>query len=197
MKILPILMMSTLLTQGVMAAEKITSKASDEEQKEFIMVGNDMNNISRTAASYALKTISSSNKLAPFALVMNNDESLGKLEASAPFILKAPIADKINYLRGQVKNFAEQGKIKAAAVVSRGFGRSSATSPEVVGLIIEQEHLKGASTVQFVPYENIDGKMKALAATSKVKPKLFFNDKISSNETFKQIKQAVAQAEEE
>ncbi len=159
------------------------------------MVGNDMNNLSKTGASYALKTIKDSGKLAPFALIMNNDESLGKLEALSPFIKKAPIGDKINYLRGQIKNFAEQGKIKAAAVFSRGVGRASSITPEVVGLIIEQEHIKGASTLQFVPYENKDGKITAMAHTSKVKPKLFFNDKINSNETYKQIKQAVTQAQ--
>ena len=195
MKILPILVMSSLLTQGVMAAEEVTSQESEQAKQEFIMVGNDMNNISRTGASYALETIKESGKLAPFALVMNNDGSLGKLEALAPFVKKAPIGDKINYLRGQVKNLAENNKIKAGAIFSRGLGRTQMKTEEVAGLIIEQEHIKGASTVQFVPYENKDGNIVALEASSKLKPKLFFNDKIDSNETYKKIKQAVAQAE--
>ena len=87
------------------------------------MVGNDMNSLSKTGASYALKTIKESGRLAPFALIMNNDESLGKLEALAPFILKAPIGDKINYLRGQ----------KTGQVKSPGTDDEEAELGDVVG----------------------------------------------------------------
>ena len=160
-----------------------------------MIVGGEMNKLSKTGASFALETIQKNAKLAPFALILNTDDSISKLEALAPFVKKAPTREKINYLRGQIKNFAELGKIKAGAVFSRGLGRTSSITDEVVGLIIEQEHVKGISTIQFVPYENKNGQIKALTATSNVKPKLFFNEKISSHETYKQIKQAVAQAQ--
>ena len=174
-------------------AEKEVSAA--EQTRVLKMVGQDSNKLLKTGAAYSLESLNKNNKLGPFALILKNDGSVGKLEPLAPFIQKAPIGEKINYLRGQIKSFAEKGEIKAGALFSRGFGRSADKTQKVSGLIVEAEHRNGPSTVQFVPVEDKNGSLVAQESTSQPKPRLFFNRKISSDETYKQIKQAVSQAE--
>ena len=191
MKFLSVLIFSFSLSPLVMAETAPTK----EQIKAFQVVGEETNKVSRTGAAYALNMIKDNGKLAPFALIMNNDGSTGKLEAASEFITNAPTSEKIAYLRGQIKHFAEKNKIKAGALFSRGFGRTSSFTEDVAGLIIEMEHRHGASTLQFVPYELKDEKIMALKATSKPKPRLFFNTLISSDETYKSIKKAVQQAE--
>ena len=193
MKYLSVLIFSAVISQ-LATAEKV--EVSQEEQaKVFQMIGHDINQLSKTGAGYSLETLNKTNKLPPFALIMNNDGTIGKLEPLLPFIKNAPIADKINYLRGQVKNLAELDKIKAGGVFSRGFGRTEDKSQEVAGLIIELEHRNGPSTVQFVPLDNKNGQLVAMSATSTPKPRLFFNKAISSDTTYKQIKEVIGQAE--
>ena len=129
-------------------------------------------------------------------MVLNKEDKITLIEPVLPYIKNAPIKDKINFLRGQIKNLAEKNKIKAAALVSRGFGRGAKDKKtQVPGLIVEQEHKRGPSTLQFVPYEVKDDVYVALQSTSTPKPRLFFNDKISSDETYKKIKEVVQRAE--
>jgi hypothetical protein len=171
-------------------------QVTDAEIAEVLqMIGKDSNQLLKTGAGYSLEKLNKDNKLAPFAIIMNNDGSIGKLEPIAPFIVKAPTNEKINYLRGQIKNFAEKGEIKAGALFSRGFGRSPSQKEEIAGLIVESEHRNGPSTVQFVPLIKENGLLVAKDPTAQPKPRLFFNKKISSDETYKQIKQAISQAE--
>lgn len=167
---------------------------AEEQVKVLQMVGDDSNKLLKTGASYSLRTLNKEGKLPPFALIMKNDGSLGKLEPLLPYIRNAPIGDKVNYLRGQIKNLAEKDEIKAGALFSRGFGRTQ-EKVEVSGLIVESEHRNGPSTVQFIPLEKSDVGFVAQNATSTPKPRLFFNNNISSEEAYKEIKQAVKELE--
>lgn len=172
-----------------------TSVSAAEQTKVLKMVGQDSNLLLKSGAAHSLEQLNTNKKLAPFALILKNDGSIGKLEPLAAFIKKAPIAEKVNYLRGQIKNFAEKGEIKAGALFSRGFGRSLDKSQQLSGLIVESEHRNGPSTVQFIPVEEQKGQLIAKESTAKPKPRLFFNKAISSDDTYKKIKQAVSQTE--
>ena len=170
--------------------------ADGKTAKEIQVVGQETNRVSQTSAGFALRVLKESGKLAPFAMVLNKEDKITLIEPVLPYIKNAPIKDKINFLRGQIKNLAEKNKIKAAALVSRGFGRGAKDKKtQVPGLIVEQEHKRGPSTLQFVPYEVKDDVYVALQSTSTPKPRLFFNDKISSDETYKKIKEVVQRAE--
>ena len=194
MKYLVVSLFSVSLSFVAMAESNTNKSVTAAEQVKVLkMVGEDSNKLLKTGASYSLKTINDTGKLPPFALIMNNDGSIGKLEPLLPFIKNAPIGDKINYLRGQIKKFAEEDKIKAGALFSRGFGRTADKKTEVAGLIVEAEHRNGPSTVQFIPIEDKAGQLVAVDSTAKPKPRLFFNKQISSDETYQQIKQALTE----
>ena len=188
--------LSSLLLVVVSLLVSVYAVAERKTAKEIQIVGEETNRISQASAGFALKVLKARDKLAPFAMVLNMDNKITLIEPVVPYIKNAPIKDKINFLRGQVKNLAEKEEIKAAALVSRGFGRGAVDkTKELPGLIVEQEHKRGPSTLQFVPYEVKNGDYVAQQSTSTPKPRLFFNDKISSEETYKKIKQAVQQAE--
>ena len=174
-------------------AEKQVTEA--ETAEVLRMVGQDSNKLIRTGAAYSLETLNSNSKLPPFALILKNDGTVGKIQPLAAIIVNAPTVEKINYLRGQIKSFAEKGEIKAGALFSRGFGRSVDKKTEVKGLIVESEHRNGPSTVQFVPTVEKNGVLIAQESTTKAKPRLFFNKNISSDETYQKIKQAISQTE--
>lgn len=195
------LLLAPLISGNCLAAETkkhvANPQLSEEYLEKFQEVGSDLNHVSKAGASYALKSLSETGKLQPFALILNMDGTLGKIQPELPYIKNSPLPEKIGFLRGQIKGLAENKKIKAGALFSRGFGRTADKSRELLGLIVEQEHLQGPSTIQFVPYEQKpDGIYVALESTSKPKPRLFFNDKISSEETYKEIKELSAQAKQ-
>ena len=107
MKFLSVMIFSLSLAPLAMAEQAPTK----EQIEAFQVVGEETNKVSKTGAAYALNTINESGKLVPFALMLNNDGTTGKLEAASELVKNAPISEKIAYLRGQIKHFAEQNKI--------------------------------------------------------------------------------------